>query len=119
MIRIFLITSIMRCIWILLLVTIFSCTKEKDPVYSVADSPWPETLGNHRAIIHVSEPAETVYLRLKWRRHDPEPENKKFIILHQSSGDTIPNILRLDVTGEECELIFGPVTQPGKYAFCV
>jgi len=83
----------------------------------VADSPWPEELGNQRAVLEISRPAKAVYLQLLWRRHDPEPENRKLILLHESSGDTISNIYRIKVNQEECELVFGPVRKPGKYFF--
>ena len=102
---------------ILLFVILIACSHEQDPIYTVAAIPWAEELGNHRALIEIRDPADAVHLRIPWRRHDPNPDKKRFIILRESSGDTIANILRVSVNQEECELVFGPVPNPGDYAF--
>jgi hypothetical protein len=85
--------------------------------YSVASHPWPESFGNHRAVIEVGEPAEIVVLDILWRRHDPEPWKRRFIIVEASGGDTIPNIFRYEVNNERCRLAFGPVKRAGTYYF--
>ncbi len=84
--------------------------------YSVPEKPWDESLGNHRAVIDVDESAEAVLLDLPWRRHDEAPADKRFIILHSDTKDTIQNIHRLKVDEESCRIIFGPVVQ-GTYEF--
>ncbi|HUT26252.1 MAG TPA: glycoside hydrolase domain-containing protein, partial [Sumerlaeia bacterium] len=85
--------------------------------YGVAEKPWPEELGNHRAVVRLEAPAEAVRLRLLWRRHDPSPEKRRFIIVDAAANERAPNILRLDVNGERCELVFGPAPRAGIYYF--
>lgn len=101
----------------LLSVFLVSCGKTREPLYSTPETPWPEGLGNHRAVLEVKAPSDALALDILWRRHDPEPDQKKFIIIHQESGDTIKNIHRLQVDAERCQLAFGPVTRAGTYHF--
>lgn len=86
-------------------------------VFTVASNPWEESLGNHRAVLQVKESADAVKMNIIWRRHDKDPEKRRFIIIEASSGDTISNIHRLEVTNENCALVFGPVKNPGTYFF--
>lgn len=85
--------------------------------YSVAVTPWAESFGNHRAVIEVPSAAEAVYLDIFWRRHDPDPAGKRFIITEATTGDTVPEIYRLSVDNERCRIVFGPVGKPGRYYF--
>ena len=85
--------------------------------YAVAETPWNEALGNHRAVLAVDAPAEAVKLSFDWRRPDKEVENRRFLIVDAETGDTIPNIQRLEVNNEQCELLFGPVKKQGTYFF--
>lgn len=93
-----------------------SCTTEKSETYSTPEIPWAEGLGNHRAVLEIDKPADAVKLDLAWRRHDRNPEEKRFVIVHES-GDTVSNIHRIHVDNEVCQLVFGPVEKPGKYFF--
>lgn len=103
--------------YILLLIILFiSCTSDKNEIYTTPETPWAESLGSHRAVIEIDKPADAVKLDLTWRRHDKNPEDRKFIIVHEN-GDTIKNIHRIHVDNEKCELVFGPVKNPGKYFF--
>ncbi len=100
------------------LVSNLACSEKKQlPQYTVAEIPWEPGLGNHRAVLTVNEPAEAVRLDLLWRRRDRDPAVKRFLIISESTYDTIPNIKRLLVNGEKCELLFGPVPEAGKYYF--
>jgi len=92
-------------------------SQNKQPIYTVANIPWEEWKGNHRAELIVEKPADAVVLDLEWRRHDKNPELKRFIIVHEESGDSITNIYRAEVDNERCKLAFGPVTKKGKYHF--
>jgi hypothetical protein len=93
------------------------CEKHSEPVYSVPKSLWPESFGNHRAVIEMPEAAEVATLDIIWRRHDPDPAKRRFIIIEAGSGDTIPNIFRYKVNKEECSIAFGPVKKAGTYYF--
>ncbi len=85
--------------------------------YSVPSDSWPESYGNHRAVLEVSKPAKVVGLELCWRRHDKHVEDHQFIIINEDSGDTIPNIFRFEVNNEQCRIAFGPVKETGTYLF--
>ncbi len=85
--------------------------------YKTTQNPWAESLGNHRAVLQIDQPADAVFLNLPWRRHDRHPEGKKFVIIHAASGDTVQNIHRIQVSNEVCEVAFGPVVQSGIYHF--
>ncbi len=85
--------------------------------YSVPSSPWPESFGNHRAVLQVTQKSDAVSLDLLWRRHDRSPESRRFMIVSSETGDTIPNIFRVEVNNERCRVVFGPVKVPGTYYF--
>lgn len=85
--------------------------------YSVPSAPWEESFGNHRAVLQVDQPDEVTALEFEWRRPDKDVDRKRYLIIHAETGDTVPNIKRLEVTDEHCRLLFGPVTQKGTYYF--
>ncbi|MCF3107362.1 DUF6067 family protein [Niabella sp. CC-SYL272] len=81
--------------------------------YSVAQTPWPETLGNHRAVVECTAQAPA-HVKLFWRRHDVAPEQKRLLIL-AANGDTVRNIYRVAVNDETAEFVFEPVSGKGTY----
>ena len=81
--------------------------------YSVPSAPWEESFGNHRAVLQVDQPDEVTALEFEWRRPDKDVDRKRYLIIHAETGDTVPNIKRLEVTEDHCRLLFGPVTQNG------
>lgn len=85
--------------------------------YSVPDGSWPEEFGNHRAVLKISKKADVVALDMLWRRHDNNPESRRFIIVEATSGDTIANIFRYEVNNEQCKIAFGPIEKTGTYYF--
>ena len=107
----------MKYLWCFLVVIVFSCTIKSPSIkYTTAPDPWPEGMGSQRAVIQVGESADAVCLDLLWRRHDPEPENRQFLIVNEISRDTIANIYRIHVDNEQCKIVFGPV-EPGRHFF--
>ena len=76
-----------RSLLFLLLTTTVLHAKNSDPGYSVPEALWPESFGNHRAVLEISKESEVVILDLLWRRHDPRPDNKRFIIVEATTGD--------------------------------
>ena len=95
----------------------FAISAQSEIKYTIAEQPWGEGFGNHRAIIEVSESANAVRLDFNWRRHDANPEKRRFLIINAKTGDTIQNIQRQIVSREKCELLFGPVEDTGLYYF--
>ncbi len=104
--------------WLLLLILVqFGWTQSRDPIYSIPDQPWMESLGNHRAVLRINKPAPAVHLDITWRRHDTHVESKHYLIIEAATGDTIQNIKRIWVNNEKCELVIGPVKNAGIYYF--
>jgi len=63
----------------------FSCGRiAQESLYSVPQSLWPESYGNHRAVLKISKAAEVVSLELLWRRHDRNPQDKQFVARKES-----------------------------------
>ncbi len=71
--------------------------------------------GSHRAVVHVSEPAEAVRVRIPWRRRDREPAAKDIRVFDATTGERIMNVVRVEVNPEYGDLVFEPVTAPGNY----
>ncbi len=78
--------------------------------YGVGD--WPESNGNHRAVVHVAQPAEIVQVRIPWRRRDEKPDAKDIFIVDAKTGRPVDNVLRVEVNREFGWLLFEPVTTP-------
>lgn len=74
-----------------------------------------DSLGNHRAVIHVSKKADAVWAHIPWRRRDFNPEKKNIIIIDAKTDKHINNMCRVDINREFGDLIFQPQTIPGKY----
>jgi hypothetical protein len=105
-------------LWFLFILMLsVSCGRKGTIIYSVADSPWPESNGNHRAVLLVPESADAVMLDFLWRRHDRNPAEKRFLIVDAQSGDTIENVYRYQADQERCKIAFGPVRKKGVYYF--
>lgn len=84
--------------------------------FSVAASPWPETLGNHRAHLTVAADAgEAVWAHVPWRRRDREPEKKDVVIIDAHTNQRVPNVLAVAISAESGDLLFQPPTTPGDY----
>jgi hypothetical protein len=77
---------------------------------------WDQTrYGNHRVVLEVTGKVKrAVYVRIPWRRRDADPAGKR-LILTDSAGTEIRNILPVRITREEGEVIFEPVSGPGIY----
>ncbi len=82
--------------------------------YEVAS--WVEEgRGNHRAIVEVQQPADAVRVRIPWRRRDPFPERKAVRVYDSTTGKQITNVVPVSITPEYGELVFQPLTAPGRY----
>ncbi len=73
-----------------------------------------DTLGNHRAVLNVTEPCESVLAHIEWRRRDAAPENIDIVIISAATGERIANVARLDINREFGELAF-EASAAGQY----
>ena len=84
-----------------------------DIPYGNAD--WPESFGNHRAVVHVAQQARFVQIRIPWRRRDAKPQDKEIIVVDAKTNQRVANVLRIDINREFGWLLFEPPTAPGDY----
>ena len=101
---------------ITMLLSITLSIQAQQYTYEVPQTPWEESFGNHRTLIYVNKTTEVASLNYLWRRADHAIHNARFLIINAETGDTIPNILRKDISNERCHLLFGPV-EKGQYHF--
>ena len=80
--------------------------------YGVGD--WPESLGNHRAVLRVEQSADAVHVRIPWRRMDPQPELKDIKVMADDETKPLGDRVVLQCTGEYGELLF-EAKRPGTY----
>ncbi|MGB9765413.1 MAG: glycoside hydrolase domain-containing protein [Candidatus Saccharicenans sp.] len=74
-------------------------------------------VGNHRAVVRVSQKADAVCVRIPWRRSDPEPDKKKVLVIEASTGQEIRNVLPIEVNNEYGDFIFQALEAPSDYYF--
>ncbi len=74
------------------------------------------TLGNHRALVHVSVAAPAVRVTIPWRRRDPEPQKVDTIVVALATGQRVAKVARLRIDRETGVLAFVPEAGAGDYA---
>ncbi len=74
-----------------------------------------DSLGNHRAVVHVSEKCDRIRAEIPWRRRDQQVEEKGIVIIDATSGKPVHNFYRGRIDREAGELFFQPQTVPGDY----
>lgn len=75
---------------------------------------WPETLGNHRAVLAVQTAADAVRASIPWRRRDARPEAKAAWVT-DAAGTRIRNVAVLAATSESGDLVFQAMVGAGTY----
>ena len=73
-----------------------------------------DTLGNHRAVLRVTEKADAVWAHIPWRRRDAEPEKINIIVIEESTGRKVANLLRMNVNRTYGDIVF-QAQNPGTY----
>lgn len=92
------------------------CTRDSQ-LFTVADKPWPESYGSQRAVLRVEGNEEAVHIVIPWRRHDPDPEDRRLLLISAGKNDTVANIQRIRVDNESCEIFAGPVSAGTYYLY--
>ncbi len=72
-------------------------------------------LGNHRVVLQVDGPADAVLADIPWRRRDSDPDQKLLIVIDETTGEQIKNVVATRITRERGEVVFQPETAPGRY----
>lgn len=104
-------------VFLLLCGTLPSLTQTPPPdesLYGIAF--WsPDSLGNHRAVVHVDATAQAVRAVLPWRRRDKDVEQKSILVQDATTGKILPNVYTADIDREQGTVVFQPATVPGDY----
>lgn len=75
----------------------------------------PDTLGNHRAVVNVSQKSDFAVATIPWRRRDKTPEQTGIVIVDATTGKDITNFYRESISREQGQIIFEPQSVPSKY----
>ncbi|MDW8104287.1 MAG: DUF6067 family protein, partial [Armatimonadota bacterium] len=87
-----------------------------DPQALFGVASWQEAgRGNHRVVVEVAQPADAVRVYIPWRRRDPFPERKAILVFDATTGQQVKNVAPITVTQEFGEIVFQPLSAPGKY----
>ena len=114
--RAFFLTSPVRTLplWPLWMLLAFSGDVSGQEV-SFGTGEWDmERYGNHRAVVEVSSGTNAVWAHIPWRRRDENPEAKNILVMDEATGERITNVVRLKIDRESADLVFQPITVPGK-----
>ncbi len=76
-----------------------------------------DSLGNHRAIVEVTDDTDAVLANIVWRRRDKYPENKAVIIIDENTNKKINNKVRIEINREYGKIVFQPESGSGRYYF--
>jgi hypothetical protein len=106
-----------RALSLIVILVCYMTDRAQIPSYAVAERPWTPGLGSSRAVLTIGRPTAAVRIRITWRLHDLDPDQKRFLIISAQTGDTIENAYRIRVNNEQCDIAVGPLTKPGKYYF--
>jgi len=99
---------------VLLLITPAGHALDEAP-YAVAGQPWPDGLGNHRAVVHVGQKTNAVMAHIPWRRRDHDPERKAIVVVDAATSQRVTNVLQLSGDRFAGTVAFEPVSGPGDY----
>jgi len=85
---------------------------------AIVEGSWDTSvLGNHRAVVRVTQKADAVRVRIPWRRRDSNPEKKKVVVVDAASGHPVDNVYPVHIDRELGDLVFQPKSVPGVYYF--
>ncbi len=85
--------------------------------WTTPEQAWPESFGSQRAVLEIGKAVPCAEISLTWRRHDRNPDKRRFLIINAATGDTVKNVSRLVVNPEKCTILTGPINNPGTYYF--
>ena len=86
-----------------------------DPLMEYGTGDWPETYGNHRAVVSVDAAAAAVHVSIPWRRRDVAPERKALWVVAAATDERVRNVVCPRLDRELGEIVFEPSAGPGTY----
>ncbi|HYM94794.1 MAG TPA: glycoside hydrolase domain-containing protein, partial [Chitinophagaceae bacterium] len=101
-----------------LLLGIIAClgSNAQEIKYTSGNDSWnPDSLGNHRAVVHFHGKGNIAHVIIPWRRHDDSVDLKRIIVQDASTGKKVLNVKTGSITNESGEIYFEPVSGAGDY----
>jgi hypothetical protein len=84
--------------------------------YTACPGCWnPDSLGNHRVVVHFDGPGSVAHVYIPWRRRDADPAGHRIIVQDARTGDRIKDVTVLSLTRESGELAFKAESGKGTY----
>ncbi len=84
--------------------------------YTNCNDCWnPDSLGNHRVVLHVASKADIAKAVIPWRRRDEEVASKRIIMEDAATHQKVLNVKAGTLNREYGEIYFEPVSGPGDY----
>jgi len=75
----------------------------------------PDSLGNHRFIIHFSGTGRYARVLIPWRRRDHNPQEKRIIVVDATTDQRVRNVAAKNISRESGEIYFEPLSGAGTY----
>ncbi|MFC1725999.1 glycoside hydrolase domain-containing protein [candidate division KSB1 bacterium] len=112
-------TFLKACIYmffvIVLIFSINKCSSDQGTVMYGTGTWDGDSLGNHRAVLNVSDDSEAVSAHIEWRRRDKNPDKIETIITSAATGERVKNICRVNIKREYADIVFQPAAGTGEY----
>ncbi len=105
----------------LLLIVLTTTVNAQSMQYQNGNNTWDaDSLGNHRFVVAVMATGyaankQVAKAIIPWRRSDKQPADKKIIVVSEKDNSPVSNVLAQNITAEKGEILFEPISGPGKY----
>jgi hypothetical protein len=109
----------MRHVMVLLLAA--AAAPAQEVPYGVAETPWNDELGNHRALVRVEGAAPAVRVHLPWRRHDAgaAAAGEMVVFPARRGGTQVRNVVVVERNAEFADIVFEPAADAGATDYFV
>ena len=88
--------------------------EEPEVAYSVPDSMWNLTFGQHRARVQVAKSAPAVWAHLPWRLQMRGMDTHQIIVVNAATDKPVKNVVRIAADRMAGDVAFEAIT-PGEY----
>ena len=75
----------------------------------------PDSLGNHRFVLHVDVGADAVLAQVPWRRRDANPEKIAAVLIDARTHQRVRNVARMEIDRDNGWIVFQPASVPADY----
>ncbi|MEP7347203.1 MAG: glycoside hydrolase domain-containing protein, partial [Gemmatimonadaceae bacterium] len=75
----------------------------------------PDSLGNHRFVLHLDVGGDAVVAQVPWRRRDANPEQVAAVLIDARTHQRVRNVARMEIDRENGWFVFQPASVPADY----